>query len=159
MDQTKLSPKRLLQGALIAAIYAVLTAVLAPISYGPMQLRLSEALTVLPAFTPAAVPGLILGCALGNLLGPYGVFDVLLGALATAAAAGGSYLLRGHDLLVPLPPVIANGLIIGGMLHFVYGVPGFWACVLWIAGGEMVVCYAIGLPLIKLLKKYRHIFE
>ena len=159
MDKTKLSTRRLLQGALIAAIYAVLTILLAPISYGPMQVRISEALTILPALTPVGIPGLTIGCLLANLLGPYGIFDVIFGTLATLVATVCSYKLRDHDWLVPLPPVIANGIIVGGMLHFAYGVPGLWACMAWVALGELIACYVIGLPLLKFLKKYKHIFE
>ena len=159
MDKTKLSTRRLLQGALIAAIYAVLTILLAPISYGPMQVRVSEALTILPALTPMGIPGLTIGCLLANLLGPYGIFDVIFGTLATLVATVCSYKLRDHDWLVPLPPVIANGIIVGGMLHFAYGVPGLWACMAWVALGELIACYVIGLPLLKFLKKYKHIFE
>ena len=159
MDKTKLSTRRLLQGALIAAIYAVLTIILAPISYGPMQVRISEALTILPALTPMGIPGLTIGCLLANLLGPYGIFDVIFGTLATLLATVCSYKLRDHDWLVPLPPVIANGIIVGGMLHFAYGVPGLWACMAWVALGELIACYVIGLPLLKFLKKYKHIFE
>ena len=159
MDKTKLSTKHLIQGAVIAAIYAVLTIILAPISYGPMQVRISEALTILPALTPMGIPGLTIGCLLANLLGPYGIFDVIFGTLATLLAAVCSYKLRDHDWLVPLPPVIANGIIVGGMLHFAYGVPGLWACMAWVALGELIACYVIGLPLLKFLKKYKHIFE
>ncbi len=128
MDKTKLSTKHLIQGAVIAAIYAVLTIILAPISYGPMQVRISEALTILPALTPMGIPGLTIGCLLANLLGPYGIFDVIFGTLATLVATVCSYKLRDHDWLVPLPPVIANGIIVGGMLHFADGVPRLWAC-------------------------------
>ena len=159
MEKTKLSTRRLLQGALIAAIYAVLTILLAPISYGPMQVRISEALTILPALTPVGIPGLTVGCLLANLLGPYGIFDVVFGTLATLIATIGSYLLRDHDWLVPLPPVIANAIIVGGMLHFAYGVPGLWACMGWVGLGELIACYVIGLPLLKFLKKYKHVFE
>jgi len=159
MDKTKLSTKHLIQGAVIAAIYAVLTIILAPISYGPMQVRVSEALTILPALTPMGIPGLTIGCLLANLLGPYGIFDVIFGTLATLVATVCSYKLRDHDWLVPLPPVIANGIIVGSMLHFAYGVPGLWACMAWVALGELIACYVIGLPLLKFLKKYKHIFE
>ena len=142
-----------LTAAAIGAVYCVLTIALAPISYGPLQFRVSEALTVLPALTPAGIPGLIVGCFLANVLGPYGIVDVVCGTLATALAAVCSYYLRGHDFLVPLPPVLANGLIIGLELHYAYGVPGLWGCMGWVAFGELVVCYIIGVPLLKILKK------
>lgn len=150
----------LIQAAVIAALYAVLTLVLMPFSYGVMQIRVSEALTILPYFTPAAIPGLFIGCLLSNLIGPYGVIDAVFGGAATLLAAVGSYLLRNRPMLVPLPPVITNGLIIGPMLHYVYCVPfTLWACILWVGLGELISCYVIGLPLMKLLKKYEHIFK
>lgn len=151
--------KYLLQASAIAAIYAVLTILLSPISYGPMQVRISEALTILPCFTPAAVPGLFVGCLVSNLLGPYGIVDVICGSAATLIAALLSYFLRKNKWLVPLPPVIVNGIIIGGMLHFAYGVPNLPACMLWIAGGQALACYLIGMPLIKIFERYKGIFK
>ncbi|MGI6722307.1 MAG: QueT transporter family protein [Anaerovoracaceae bacterium] len=151
--------KFLVQAAIIAAVYAVLTIVLAPISYGPMQVRISEALTILPAFTPAAIPGLLIGCVIANCFSPVGIVDVIFGSLATLIAAVFSYKLRRWDWLIPLPPVVANGVIVGCVLHFAYGVPNLAACMGWVALGELIACYAIGLPLIKLLKKRKGIFE
>ncbi len=150
----------LIQAAVIAAIYVALTLALMPFSYGVMQVRISEALTILPYFTPAAIPGLFVGCLLANVIGPYGVLDIVFGSLTTLLAAMGSYLLRKHPLLVPLPPVLANGVIIGLMLHYAYGVPvAAWACMLWVGLGELISCYAFGIPLMKLLKKHEHIFK
>lgn len=151
--------KYVLQAAAIGAIYAVLTLILAPLSYGPLQIRISEALTILPAFTPAGIPGLFVGCFAANIISPYGLIDMICGSLATLVAAVVSYKLRERPLLVPLPPVIANGIVIGGMLHYAYGVPNLFACMAWVAVGEAVACYAIGLPLMKLLKKYKGIFS
>lgn len=152
--------KFLIQSAVIAAIYTVLTLVLAPFSYGVMQIRVSEALTVLPFFTPAAVPGLFVGCLLANLIGPYGLADIVGGSLTTLIAAYFSYRLRSKPRLVPLPPVIANGLIMGSMLHYVFGVPvALWVCILSVAFGELIACYAIGLPLLKYLSRYPNIFK
>lgn len=150
----------LIQAAVIAAVYTVLTLVLAPMSYGVMQIRVSEALTILPMFTPAAIPGLFIGCVLANLIGPYGILDAVSGSLATLLAGLVSYKLRDHKWLVPLPPVITNALIIGLMLPYVYGVPiAPWVSVLWVGLGEGIACYCIGLPLMKLLEKYKHIFK
>ncbi len=151
--------KYLLQGAIIAAVYAVLTIVLAPISYGPMQVRISEALTVLPVFTPAAIPGLFVGCFVANMVGPYGAIDMICGSIATLIAAMLTYKLRNNTWFAPLPPVVLNGVIIGGMLHFAYGVPNLPACMAWVAIGEAIVCYAVGVPLIKLLGRYKNVFE
>lgn len=151
--------KYLIQAAVIGAIYAALTIVLAPFSYGPVQVRAAEALTVLPAFTPAAVPGLFIGCFVSNLISPYGAIDMICGSAATLVAAFLSFKLRERSLLVPLPPILVNGILIGGMLHFAYGIPKLWACIVWIALGQAVSCYILGLPLMKFLKKYKGILE
>jgi uncharacterized membrane protein len=149
----------LVHGAVIAAVYTALTLLLMPLSYGVMQVRVSEALTVLPALTPAAIPGLFVGCFVSNMLGPNGMIDMILGSGATLLAAIASYKLRKRALLVPLPPVLANGFIIGPMLYYVYAVPvPLWACILWVALGEAIACYAIGLPLLKYMSKRRSIF-
>lgn len=150
----------LIQAAVIAAVYATLTITLLPLSYNVMQVRVSEALTILPYFTPAAIPGLFVGCLVSNMVGPYGLLDMVLGSSATLIAAFFSFLLRKRPLLVPLPPVIANGIIIGSMLYYAYAVPmPLIACILWVALGELISCYAIGYPLLRLLKKYKKIFE
>ena len=152
--------KHVIQAAVIAAVYAALTIALAPISYGVMQVRVSEALTVLPFFTPAAIPGLFVGCLISNILGPYGVVDMIFGSTATLLGAIGSYMLRNKAVLVPLPPVVLNGIIIGPMLYYVYSVPvPLTGCILWVMLGELIACYGIGYPLMRYLKKYRNIFE
>lgn len=99
----KIQTKYLIQAAVIAAVYAILTVVLSPISYGPIQFRLSEALTILPAFTPAAVPGLFIGCLIANLMSPVGLVDIICGSAATLIAAFISYKLRKRPLLVLAP--------------------------------------------------------
>ncbi|WP_027399953.1 QueT transporter family protein [Anaerovorax odorimutans] len=152
--------KFLMQAAIISAIYAVLTISLMPFSYGIMQVRISEALTILPYFTPAAIPGLFIGCLVSNIVGPYGIIDMIFGSGATLIAAIGSYFLRFKPILVPLPPIIANAIIIGSMLYFAYGVPfPLPACMLWVGLGELISCYAIGYPLLKYLDKYKKIFN
>lgn len=154
-----MTTKRILQGAIIAAIYAVLTILLAPISYGPMQVRVSEALTILPALTPAGIPGLFVGCLVSNILGPYGIVDVVVGSAASLLTAIASYRLKEKPLLVPLPPVVFNGVLIGGMLHFAYGFPNLPACMAWVALGQLIACYGLGYPLLKLLKRYEGVFQ
>jgi uncharacterized membrane protein len=152
--------KFIIQAAVIAAVYASLTIALMPFSYGAMQIRVSEALTVLPYFTPAAIPGLFIGCLVSNMVGPYGLIDMVFGGSATLIAAVFSYYLRGRPLLVPLPPVIANGLIIGPMLYLTGIFPlSLIACILWVSLGELIACYAVGYPLLRLLKNYKKIFE
>lgn len=146
--------KFVVSASVIAAVYAVLTFALMPFSYGLMQVRVSEALTILPMFTPAAVPGLFVGCLVANMLGPNGVVDIVIGSAATLIAAVCSYKLRNRPLLVPLPPVIANGILVGWELSYVYGLGALPVCMAWVALGELISCYAIGLPLMRFLKKY-----
>lgn len=144
----------LVQAAVIAAVYTALTLLLMPLSYGVMQIRVSEALTILPALTPAAIPGLFIGCLISNMIGPYGILDMVLGGAATLIAAIASYRLRSKPLLVPLPPIITNGFIIGAMLHYAYSVPvSFPVAVLWVGLGEAIACYGLGLPLLNYLRK------
>ena len=90
----KLTTRRLVRGALIAALYAVLCMAFFSISYGDVQFRISEALTVLPLLMPEAIPGLLVGCLLSNLLGGYGVMDIVFGSLATLFASVATYFLR-----------------------------------------------------------------
>ena len=118
----KQTVKYLAEGGVIAALYIALTFLcsLFGLSSGFIQLRLSEALCVLPVFTPAAIPGLAIGCVLANLLTGGLPFDVLFGSLATLIGAVGTYALRKHRLLAFLPPIIANTLIIPLILRFVY---------------------------------------
>lgn len=152
--------KKIAIAAIIAAIYAALTVAVAPLSYGVMQLRISEAMTILPAFTPMAIPGLFIGAAISNVLSPVGIIDVILGSGASLIAAGLSYLLRDKKWLVPLPPVIVNALVIGPMLYYYYGVDfSLIACILWVGLGQLAVCYGAGIPLMKILEKYRNYFE
>ena len=112
----------LTQAAVIAAIYVVLTIFISAfnLASGAIQVRISEALTILPFFTPAAIPGLAIGCLLSNLLTGAAVYDVVFGSLATLLGAVGTYLLRKHKFLCTLPPVIANMVIIPFVLRYGY---------------------------------------
>jgi len=149
-----------IQAALIAAVYATLTIILGSISYGPVQFRIAEALTVLPALTPAGIPGLFVGCLVANILGPYGAIDMILGGGATLIAAILSYMLRKYPILVPLPPVIVNAIVIGMMLKYVYAVPmSLLACMATVGLGQLVTCYGLGYPLLKILGRYENIFK
>jgi len=140
--------------AVIAALYAVLTLTLAPFSYGYGQLRFSEILTVLPAFTPAAIPGLFVGCILGNIESPLGPVDIAIGSTATLLAACLSYIMP-KKWLVPLPPILCNGLIVGAELHLLLHAPLVLAMIS-VAIGEAVVCYAGGIPFMLALGKIKH---
>ena len=107
--------------AMIAAIYVVLTFIFAPFSFGDIQVRISEALTILPVFTPAAIPGLFVGCLIGNILGGAILPDIIFGSLATLLGACGTFLLRKHhQILCVLPPIIFNMIIIPLILRFGY---------------------------------------
>ena len=145
----------IVQSGIIAALYAALTLFLMPISYGGMQVRISEALTVLPFFTPAAVPGLFIGCLVANFVGPNGIWDAIIGGLATLVAAYFSYKLRGKRFLVPLPPVMINAVVIGPMLSFMFDLPLVLTSI-QVLVGELIACYALGYPLMRLLEPYKN---
>ena len=145
--------RRLVRGALIAAVYAVLCAALLPISYGEVQFRVSEALTVLPILLPEAVPGLFVGCLLANLIGGAGILDIVFGSLATLLAAALTYALRRLPVWVAvLPVVVINGLVVGWVLHVAYGAP-LLLSMGSVALGQAVVVYVLGLPLMHLLRR------
>lgn len=146
------SVQNLVLSGIIAALYAALTLALAPISFGAMQFRVAEALTLLPMVSIASVPGLFLGCLLGNLLGGAPWQDILFGSLATLLAAITTRILRKYWWLAALMPVLFNGLIVGATLSVVLNLP-FWLTVGTVALGEAAVCYMLGVPLINLLKK------
>ena len=142
--------------AVIAAIYAVLTIVLAPISFGQMQVRVSEALCILPFFTPAAVPGLFIGCVISNLLGsPLGLMDVVIGSLATLLAAFATSKVK-NRWLAPLPSVLANMFLVAWVLNAMLGLP-YWLNVVYVGVGQGIACYGIGMPLLFLLQRNRKV--
>lgn len=145
------------RAAMIAAIYALMTVIFAPISYGMIQVRISEMLMVLPFFTGAAVPGLFVGCLIANIYGGYGIIDIVFGSMATLISA---YLVTKikHRWLVPLPPVVINALIVGAVLHSVLGLP-FYLTVAWVGVGQVIACYGLGLPLLMILEKRQDIFS
>lgn len=146
----------LCRGALIAALYVVLTwlCALVGLDKGVIQMRLSEALCVLPAFTGAAVPGLFVGCLLANLLTGSALPDVVFGSLATLIGALGAYFLRRRKWLVPLPTVLANTLIIPFVLRFAYGVEGSIPYfMLTVGAGEVISAYICGMLLYAALER------
>ncbi len=144
--------------AFIAAVYAVLTYLFAPLSYHYIQFRISEMLTVLPYLTPLAVPGLFVGAVIANLGSPLGIYDVIFGGLATLIAAWLTARMP-YRWLAPLPPVIINAVIIGIELGTIAGIPGLTipSAMLWVGIGELGVCYLLGLPFLLLLERYRHL--
>ena len=147
--------KNLCLSALIAALYAALTLAFQPISYGAVQFRISEALTLLPVLFPQAVPGLTLGCLISNLFNPMGatVYDVVFGTLATLIAAVITWRMRASIWVGALPPVLCNAIIVGLVLTYAYGIDMLWMNMLTVGLGEAVVCYVLGVPMIKLLSR------
>ncbi len=143
------------QAAMIAALYVALTYVFAPISFSEVQVRIAEALTILPVFTPAAIPGLFIGCLLGNIMGGALVPDILLGSLATLIGAFFTWKLRkANPFLAPVPPIVANTLIVPFVLKYAYGVDlPIPFMMLTVGAGEVLSCGVLGVLLYFALKK------
>ena len=162
MKNTDPKVRWIAQGAVIAAAYVVLTMVFAPISFGPVQLRVAEALCIMPLFTPAAVPGLFTGCLIANLLGGGIAVDVIFGSLATLIGAWGGLMLRRNRWLVLVPAIISNTVIIPFVLYYGYGftdtvIP---LLALQIFIGEVGGCFVLGeLLATMLLKRKNAIFN
>lgn len=168
MNQAKTNRIRFLAVAgLIAGLYTALTVALAPFSFGLVQCRVAEVLTVLAAYSPAAVTGLTVGCALSNLIGLSmganiaGALDILFGTLATGLAAWLSYALRGHRIgglpaLSTIPPVVLNALIIGAELTLVSPIPTwkmFFTEMTLVGAGQLIACVGGGLIVAKAVEK------
>jgi uncharacterized membrane protein len=139
------------RGAAIAALYVALVLAFQPISFGPVQFRVAEALTLLPVMWLEAIPGLFVGCLIANIFGGLGLWDIFLGSAATLAAAVISRFAP-NILLAAAAPVAVNGLIVGWYLSFITDTP-FVIAAVYVALGEAMACYALGIPLVKLLKR------
>jgi len=164
-----ISARRLAFSALIAAVYTVLTVSTGFMSYGNVQLRIAEALCVLPALFPFTAWGLFMGCILANLMSPTGLPDVVFGSLATLAACGCAVVLgrggrsMGRSIAVCLMPVLWNAVVIGAVLAVMSESPEnsaplwvfFVTYAVQIAPGEAIVMFALGLPLLRRLPKSR----
>ncbi len=148
----------LTHAALIAALYVVLTLLSAQLGLasGNIQVRISEALMVLPFFTVAAIPGLTVGCFLANLLTGCALPDILFGPIATGIGAWGTYILRkkGKKLAL-IPPIFANAVIVPLILRYAYGIRPLWFCLLTVSAGEMISCGILGSFLMKVLFKHQ----
>ena len=164
MNRNKKKTMFVVEAAVIAAIYAGLTyfAAMLIVAYMGVQFRFSEALTILAVFSPAAIPGLTIGCFLGNITSPYGIVDVICGTLATLIAAILSYKTRNIKfkdlpLLSAIFPVIANAIIVG--LEITLFMPdgfkfeAFLISAFQVGFGELVICYGLGIPLYRVIKK------
>ena len=146
------------QAALIAAIYTVLTMIAAgfDLASGAIQVRFSEALTIMPFFPPAAIPGLTLGCLLSNILTGCVLPDVIFGTLATLLGALGSCALRKNRFLCAIPPIVSNALIIPFVLTYAYHIPGGIPFFMLTVGlGELISCMGLGQLLLQVLLPFR----
>jgi uncharacterized membrane protein len=168
--EMKWNAKYIAQAGIIASLYAALVVLgtFTPVGFlmfGPVQVRISEALSILPYFTPAAIPGLFIGCVTSNMAGVafapglavLGWWDVLFGSLASLAAALFSRALRKHRWLVPLPPVIFNAIVLGLEFTLSTHTP-FWLNALTVGAGQAVACYFLGMPLLFALEKKKGLF-
>lgn len=148
----------LTEAAMIAAIYTVLVLIFQPISFGPIQFRIAEILTVLPYFTPAAIPGVTIGCFLSAVLTGADILDMIFGSLATLIAAILSYKFRRYKYLVPVPPIVLNALIIPWVLRYAYfaeeSIPFM---MLTVGAGELIVVGIIGLAVLLILDKVKYL--
>lgn len=156
----------IVQAAFIAALYVVLTFVVNGLGLAShtIQVRLSEALCILPFFTPAAIPGLWIGCLIANLMTGAVIWDIVFGSLATLIGAIGTYLLRRHRILCTLPPAIANSIIVPLILIYGYGIPRIYLGsvdmtylfnVLTVGLGEVISICVLGSILLNILNRYR----
>ncbi len=167
MNSKRNQSKLIVESAVIAALYVVLTAASSALGLasGVIQVRFSEALTVLPFFTAAAVPGLAVGCLISNLLTGGAVWDIIFGSVATLVGAAGTYLIgktgkKTAKWLAPVPPIAANTIIVPLVLAFAYGAEeGIPFLMLTVGIGEVVSCGVLGLSLFHALEKHqREIF-
>ncbi len=148
----------LTHAAMIAAIYVVLTLVFQAISFGEIQVRIAEALTILPAFTPAAIPGLFIGCIIGNIFGGSILPDIIFGSLATLIGACFTYVLRKQNkYFAPLPPILSNTIIVPLVLRYAYGFNLPIAFMMLTVGiGEIISCGVLGMILYSSLAKHKN---
>ncbi len=144
----------LTRAAIIAALYFALSVALSAIAFGPVQFRISEILVLLPLIFPEAIPGLTIGCFFTNFFfSPFGVFDMVLGTLATLIGAIGTYLLRRHPLLATLPPIIANTLLVPLIFVLNDATAVYYLSMFEILASQLITCIALGLPFTFALKK------
>lgn len=152
-------PLTIVQAAMIAALYVVLTFIANAFGLAnyAIQVRFSEALTILPYFTPAAIPGLFIGCLISNTLTGCALPDIIFGSLATLIGALFTYRLRSYKWLAPIPPIIANMIIVPFVLLYAYGIKPLWFSFLTVTAGEIISCGILGMLLLLTLEKYKTI--
>ena len=169
----KFTAKTITQGAMIAAVYIVLTVFVNAfgLANGAVQVRVSEALTILPYFTPVAIPGLFVGCLVSNIVTGCALPDIIFGSLATLIGAVFTYLIGRKksertflkaslsDYLAPLPPILSNTVIIPFVLKYAYGIVPLWFSFVTVFAGEVISCGILGLVLLFALKRYPGLFS
>lgn len=159
----KNTTRHLTLSAVIAALFAALTLLSSALglAIGPFELRFSEALCILPIFTPCAIPGLFIGCILANLLCGAVFLDIIFGSLATLLGAVGTYLLRKKKILPYLPPILANTLVVPPLLYFVYGFQSTALPMLYLSifVGEVISAGVFGAILKKSLTPFQKILK
>jgi uncharacterized membrane protein len=142
------------RAGIIAALYIAITLILLPMSFGPLQLRVSEALTVLPILFPEAIAGLFIGVLFANVFGGLGLVDILGGSFITLIAAAVTYRFR-HNLVAYLSPVLFNAIFVSLYLHVLFEWP-YWLTVISIGISQAIVVFGLGYPLVRLLRKIQN---
>ena len=144
----------IVQAAMIAAVYVVLTFIANAFGLAnySIQVRFSEALTILPYFTPAAIPGLFIGCLLSNILTGCALPDIIFGSLATLIGAIFTYQLRKYKWLAPIPPIVANMIVVPLVLLYAYGIRPLWFSFITVTVGEIISCGILGMLLLLTLE-------
>ena len=154
--------KYITKSAMIATLYIILTYItnLFGLANGAIQIRISEALTILPCFTVAAIPGLAIGCLVSNVITGCTVLDIVFGTIATLIGAIGTYMLRKYKYIAVLPPIVSNTVIIPCVLIYATGISvSFWYVALTVCIGEFISCGLFGIYLYNVLKKKNSLFE
>lgn len=155
MKKTNQKALFLCQAAVIAALYVVLTFVANAFGLAnyAVQVRFSESLTILPFFTPVAIPGLYIGCLISNILTGCALPDIIFGSLATLIGGIGTYALRKNKWLAPVPPIVANAIIVPFILKYAYGIEPLWFSFVTVTAGEIISCGVLGMILLFALEK------
>jgi len=141
----------MIRAAVIAGVYATITYLFKPISYGVIQIRVSEALTLLPLIESAAIPGLFIGCLVANILGGIGLWDIYLGSLITLVAAYITSKMP-NPVLGALPPIVFNAMGVASYLSLLFHTP-YWVTALYIGVGQLVSVVGLGIPLYYFIQK------
>ncbi|NLL48469.1 MAG: QueT transporter family protein [Firmicutes bacterium] len=148
---------RVARAGLIAALYIILVFVFQAISFGPVQFRIAEALTLLPMVYPEAIGGIYVGVLLSNILGGQGPWDIFGGSLISLLAAYLTYRYRGR-IIGYASPIVLNAFLVGLYLWYIFDLPAYWPLVLSIGFGQAVVILLLGIPLLRFVQKNQEKF-